>query len=120
MYEPLICYPIRNETRPLVLDMDVGLDFIKHKVVVYAGSRTGVFQRPYAIVKERPKQWPLSKGVARIITEPASREIVWHINRNSFDCRRSNLVNLSRVEYAHRLHARGLQSTPFNLTSTKE
>ncbi len=107
MHSPFICYPVRNETRPLILNMDVGLEFIKCKAVVYPGQRGGSFQRPTVIIKTRPKQWPISKVVARIITRPAPREIVWHLNGNSFDCRRSNLVKLSRSEYAHWLYARG-------------
>jgi len=114
---------MRNEERPLILDWDIGQAFYEAKAVVYPGERKGYFQRPRVVVDRPSEGWPQMPTVARLVAKPVKYDFVWHLNGNGFDCRRSNLENVSRAEYVKRVYQSGTQRIllrPKPLTSTTQ
>lgn len=108
-YEPYICYPMRHETRPLILDWDIGQNFWEHRAVVYPGVRRGGLQRPKVMIKAHNGNKATTRVIARLVANPAKYEMVWHLNQNTFDCRLSNLECISNADYASRLYGDGVK-----------
>ena len=108
-YEPFVAYPMRHETKPLILDMGIGVNFWEQNAIVYPGVRRGGLQRPKVMIKASGGNKTTSKVVARLVANPAKHQMVWHLNENTFDCRRSNLQCISNAEYASRLYGGGVK-----------
>ncbi len=106
---PYVCYPMRNEERPLILDWDIGQAFYEAKAVVYPGPRKGYLQRPRVVIERSSREWPQMPVVARLVAKPQKYEVGWHHNGNGFDCRRSNLDCVSRAEFQKRIYQSGTQ-----------
>ena len=108
-FEPFVAYPMRHETRPLILDIGVGFNFWEHSAIVYPGVRRDGLQRPKVMIKASGGNKATSKVVARLVATPAKYQMVWHLNQYTFDCRLSNLECISNADYASRLYGDGVK-----------